>query len=91
MFTSAGFNLNLLECKFWGCCSDEEKLSVLISTYWNVNQGCGPQRCRPQLVLISTYWNVNLLDDYSQRLSQESFNLNLLECKSNFRRFATAA
>ena len=35
--TVAGFNLNLLECKFAFLVGQRTASRVLISTYWNVN------------------------------------------------------
>ena len=54
------FNLNLLECKFHMRHIVSACLSVLISTYWNVNASEGALSGVDNRVLISTYWNVNL-------------------------------
>ena len=56
-------------------------MAVLISTYWNVNMGWTPILDNLYYVLISTYWNVNTLYFLLIRFLQQSFNLNLLECK----------
>ena len=54
---------------------------VLISTYWNVNTIALPALKPFIAVLISTYWNVNVYISSVDDLL-DSFNLNLLECKS---------
>ena len=55
-------------------------MSVLISTYWNVNYFAFIDNAEENPVLISTYWNVNNDTTWGNRPSG-SFNLNLLECK----------
>ena len=53
------FNLNLLECKCTPSDVPSTSRTVLISTYWNVNDR-GILIDMPLVkVLISTYWNVN--------------------------------
>ena len=53
---------------------------VLISTYWNVNYSDTSCSYILSFVLISTYWNVNTRIAIATGL-ENSFNLNLLECK----------
>ena len=57
-------------------------MSVLISTYWNVNVGAVLHSLFRFPVLISTYWNVNIVNGISMSSRIQRFNLNLLECKS---------
>ena len=57
---------------------------VLISTYWNVNTTNDTFSNAYAVVLISTYWNVNTRIAIATGL-ENSFNLNLLECKSILR------
>ena len=80
---SVCFNLNLLECKFLGSLVSFSSNSVLISTYWNVNEFQQVYAYTQLYVLISTYWNVNLQLFNLFIASDSSFNLNLLECKSS--------
>ena len=54
--------------------------SVLISTYWNVNLNNTVTNEHIYIVLISTYWNVNASEGTLSGVDN-SFNLNLLECK----------
>ena len=59
---------------------------VLISTYWNVNEGEFINYWYKFDVLISTYWNVNLTELLISTQTLR-FNLNLLECKFFFTPF----
>ena len=61
-----------------------KRINVLISTYWNVNFRHNVGRPRSRCVLISTYWNVNDCECAVLLRPTQSFNLNLLECKSHF-------
>ena len=79
--TEKGFNLNLLECKFFKISKRLFWRRVLISTYWNVNATNPSKSYFICTVLISTYWNVNRVGDVHWQQKNISFNLNLLECK----------
>ena len=79
--TSAGFNLNLLECKCIFC-----GIACIFDVCFNLNL----LECKFKLinsawvtatVLISTYWNVNVEDEINSMTDVQGFNLNLLECK----------
>ena len=57
-----------------------QQTSVLISTYWNVNNGLS------NYLATTNSFNLNLLECKSQQMIESerklaSFNLNLLECK----------
>ena len=52
--------------------------TVLISTYWNVNEKDFKLLVQDTFVLISTYWNVNARGFDIKRITSTSFNLNLL-------------
>ena len=54
--------------------------SVLIETYWNVNNKKADRGIQKKGVLIETYWNVNLLAALCICVSL-SLNRNILECK----------
>ena len=60
-FLAKSFNLNLLECKSEKPTETKSGISVLISTYWNVNIRAYYDEGMKKLVLISTYWNVNVV------------------------------
>ena len=54
--------------------------TVLIETYWNVNENYQTYSKGHAQVLIETYWNVNAYKIDGQ-LCSVSLNRNILECK----------
>ena len=75
-----GINRNILECKSKRSSRLFPSTSVLIETYWNVNDNRRESSFRANLVLIETYWNVNSNMDTGLRLIT-GINRNILECK----------
>ena len=55
----AGFNRNIVECKFGKTHVREGVVVVLIETLWNVNGKGRVHRHDIARVLIETLWNVN--------------------------------
>ena len=47
--------------------------TVLISTYWNVNEKDFKLLVQDTFVLISTYWNVNLDKDFIELEKRKGF------------------
>ena len=71
-----------MECKSRNNRHKSDRLSVLISTYWNVKQTYGDLPLLHKGVLISTYWNVKPDIRWHRTKHVICFNLNLLECKT---------
>ena len=50
----------MVECEFFHYNFHKENLSVLIDTWWNVNELELPEWYKKYGVLIDTWWNVNI-------------------------------
>ena len=76
-----GINRNILECKFGCAIACPMTCSVLIETYWNVNDGEDPMVC-----VLLTSINRNILECKFPHRAEKGFqnlciNRNILECK----------
>ena len=60
------------------------KSTVLIETYWNVNDARQSSIRMESNVLIETYWNVNSEAVEPVAAAYERINRNILECKFVF-------
>ena len=58
-FPSAGFNRYMVECESNTRLISFLDTSVLIDTWWNVNQSTSIKEFVSVAVLIDTWWNVN--------------------------------
>ena len=56
-------------------------MSVLIDTWWNVNNCKITMEERQYIVLIDTWWNVNLSVFDNVGILDKSFNRYMVECK----------
>ena len=56
---TTGFNRYMVECEFLWSCRYNQRISVLIDTWWNVNKTLDDIYVLLHWVLIDTWWNVN--------------------------------
>ena len=76
-----GFNLSILECKYFREVEMWQTILVLIYPYWNVNTVAEFNALLAALVLIYPYWNVNVGGSIETFNNADGFNLSILECK----------
>ena len=57
------FNRYMVECELKSLILRIKKLSVLIDTWWNVNETTHNLQYLSKYVLIDTWWNVNVRDE----------------------------
>ena len=53
------FNRYMVECESIKNMTKGVLTTVLIDTWWNVNQSFGEEQLKEAFVLIDTWWNVN--------------------------------
>ena len=78
------FNRYMVEGERDYICLLQQTRTVLIDTWWNVNEKCKKYFCFIMDVLIDTWWNVNL-DEIMLRLAHDTvlidtwWNVNITE------------
>ena len=73
----------MVECEFHLNGLWQVPATVLIDTWWNVNDEYTAKHGKPEAVLIDTWWNVNVVIN-PRRTEPPSFNRYMVECEFVF-------